>query len=163
MEQLPERCGQMGMQHHFRQQGTIFSAKLAGPDIGLEYYVQQRAVVEWVAIVVMIEPSSRCDVDFHGSGPRCAAKFQSRSEEVRPGIRIEPTGIEDGDGNATYGFNVLRIEALVEPHIVQQSFRDVPGRRLMQGYVENRVRQAVIVRTIHRRVKRADSAQGLPL
>ena len=81
--------------------------------------MEHRVVVVRITLMTMQEPVARLVVDLHITYPQCTTDFHLRIEEVRAGIKIMQTRVDDLHRLAVGGVQSLQRIELVLPAIVQ--------------------------------------------
>ena len=86
-----------------------------------------------VAIVTMAAPSGRVQIDFHVTNARrIVRELQDGVAEIRTGFVVPKTGVKNPDRLSVQSFQLVALQTLMLPDLLQQPF----GRCVIGGFLQ---------------------------
>jgi hypothetical protein len=86
--------------------------------------VQQDVLKRGIAVVAVGVPAAGAQVNFHVAGTRRGvADLNDRAAKIRPAFDADKTGVQNPDGSAIGGLELVALQPLVAPDGLEQAFR----------------------------------------
>ena len=86
--------------------------------------MQQDILKRGVAVVTVGAPAAGAQVNFHIAGTRRGvADLNDRAAKIRPAFDADKTGMQNADGSAIGGLELVALQPLVAPDGLEQAFR----------------------------------------